>query len=736
MRPSRWIPLAAAGLVLAFPFLSAQEPSEPRPALEGTSEPLPSALEEQVETRIIQLDVSVVDNKASERRSVPGLRKEMFELRVNGKRMRPEEYERVSFDEVCAGAEEGVPPDLLDRHLVIMLDFNYLNGQMRVDAARAIRRLADELPEAYRAKVVGYTRSLYEISPFTRDPEDLRRAAEFVETANWVGGPGPQEDLGPEFSPEGSPLTPLGTTFGPTVATDPWTAGAAAAFARINTTFGGGDLSGLSEALASVGTSPGRGLAEHEWARLARGALAALEAVLRGHSELHGRNALILFTGERFYLEDDYLERETEGVFTAAQGGFTIWVVDAQGFSGGGALPTFRSALVTMLAGNTGGETLRASGDLGVVFSRAQEALDCYYLFSIPVEGVDDSRAYSFVVSLRTRDYPELFGHVVRHRTPIRLQDRRTDRERKRTAALLNPDGWDTGLPVRAELSFPMGPGSSTLPLEVSVPLTALEYRPADGVYEASFLVDAAVDRDGKDTVCVVPGEKEATMHRVRLSRPPPPDSRGHLVIRDVCSYRGKGVYTVRAVVTDPEHAEPGATRASYRIGPEPGATLDVGALRVGHNTGQEYLLDRPGPGQAIVPHDREREAFVPLLEGDAAGASDTLKFRYVLCGPSREEAKDALHRLIYRREGESTQILFLLPGSNPSRPLPGSFPRDPFCVEIEDRLPPDSLKPGEYGFALIRGLPETRLSRAAIEEAVASGEGDLFLGKAPFDVH
>ena len=79
--------------------------------------------------------------------------------------------------------------------------------------------------------------------------------------------------------------------------------------------------------------------------------------------------------------------------------------------------------------------------------------------------------------------------------------------------------------------------------------------------------------------------------------------------------------------------------------------------------------------------------------------------------------------------------MLFLLPGSDPSKPLPESFEPDPFCVEIEDRLKPDELQPGTYGFALIRTLHGQRLSRAAIEEAIATADGELFLGKAPFDV-
>jgi VWFA-related protein len=827
----------AAGFLAALPPAAQQEVVREVPA----EAPIQSELTERVETRIVQIDVTVRDRKGG-RASVPGLTKDQFRMRVGTRRLRGQDWERVGFDEVCGPTPEGLPAELDRRHLIVMADFNYLNGQMRSDTGKALRRLADEgIPEGYRVKVVGYTNALFVIQDFTEDPADLVAAALFIETASGLGGPGPggyptgggatiadaaalgraasaglpdatagqvldapgpadgrvggvtpgspglqpgdsyapgelpgqgvnigeagggSEDQGlPTQSESTAPLRQIpAIELAPSLSSDPFKAKgnetnpgyvppdfvlAEQAFVR--------DPSAVMLAMNLVPESPGRArVAQHGfWDPSA--SLAAIEAVLRGHAGLPGRKALALFTGELFEIIDyDDLEYETEAVLRAAQEGFDIWVVDAMGLFSEGTLPggpstasalrpgdtsrVGRSRLVTMLANNTGGETLRDASDLGEVFPRIEESLSCYYLFSVPVSRDRDGKAVNIAVSLDTEAHPELFGYTVQHATRLHMEDETTRRENARTAALLNPQDWQT-LPLRAELAFPLERDRklTALPVEVSLPLSALEFTPAEnGGVEATFLVDMALDRNGRDTVCMVPPKGEASLRTLRLNQPLPPDARGHLVIRDLCPYRGGGLYTLRAVLTEAETHDPAAARAVYRIEPEPTPELAVAALRAGRNTGQEYLLLTSEEGVATVPRDFQRSAFVPLLEGDTAVPADLLLFRYVLCGPSRDEAKSRLRRLVYRKEKEGAEVLFLLPGAEEGGSPAGLFAPSPFCVEIQDEVPEWTLKqPGEYGFAVLATGPSP-VTRSELEEALAAGEGAGLLGNVSFEL-
>jgi VWFA-related protein len=821
---------ALAGLLLALP-LAAQQEADP-------AAPIESELTERVETRIVQIDVTVLDRKGG-RRSVPGLTKDMFRVRMGTKRLRGEDWERVGFDEVCGEAPEGLPPELDRRHLIVMADFNYLNGQMRSDTAAALRRLAEEgIPEGYQVKVIGFTNALFVIQDFTTSPQDLLAAALFIETASGLGGPGPggypvgggvtvadAAAMGQAAS-AGLPNPGAGQTIDGSLLGTPFESGGSQPGVLPGDSYQPGDISGggsvtdgpsgsesqagginreataplaqipaielapslsadpfkakgneanpgyvapdfvLAEqafvrdpstallAMNLMPESPGRArVAQHGfWDPSA--SLAAIQAVLRGHAGLRGRKALVLFTGELFEIVNaDELEYETEEVLRTAQEGFDIWVVDAMGVFADNTLPGMiskvstgrpgetdrrgRSRLLTMLANDTGGETLRDASDLGEVFPRIEESLACYYLFSVPVPREKDGKTVNIAVSLDTAEHPELFGYTVRHSTRIHMEDETTRRENARTAALLNPQDWQ-GLPLRAELAFPLERDRrlTALPVEVSLPLSSLEFEPdAEGGVTARFLVDMALDRNGRETVCLVPPKGEATLYTLHLHQPLPPDSRGHLVVRDLCPYPGGGLYTLRAVLTESEAHEPAAARSVYQIDPRPTRELLVTALRAGHNTGQEYLLLTSDEGRATVPRDIERSAFVPLLEEDVATPADLLLFRYVLCGPSRDEAKARLRRLVYRQEQGRAEVLFLLPGAEEGGGQEGDHPPSPFCVEIQDEVPEWTLKqPGEYGFAVL-ATGEEPVTRGELEAALLAGEGAGLLGRVGFEL-
>jgi hypothetical protein len=184
--------------------------------------------------------------------------------------------------------------------------------------------------------------------------------------------------------------------------------------------------------------------------------------------------------------------------------------------------------------------------------------------------------------------------------------------------------------------------------------------------------------------------------------------------------------------MTDTEHDTFDVAHSLFHIEPKPGDDITATALRVGHNTGQETLLFHPEAARPVVVRDQYRTAFIPLREDDAVRTNDRVMFRYVVCGPSREEAKHRIRRLIYRRDGNRFRDLTLI-----ERGLEletgAEYPEDPFCVEIQDSVPPGELtKPGEYGFAVV-ALESRYLTRSQLEKALAGKGKGLLLTQTEF---
>jgi VWFA-related protein len=170
-------------------------------------EPIPTPLVEKTGISLMLLDVEVTDEQGN---PVPGLTKEDFFLKLNGKRR-----EIYSVDDLCgcgrdaaltaagAGESEETPPSPVAEpvaaaaatygeeepvRFVLYLDFSQLRQDGRENALREAERWVREtMQPADEAMIVAYstTTGLMELSPFTTDRERLLEVLEHA-----AGDPG------------------------------------------------------------------------------------------------------------------------------------------------------------------------------------------------------------------------------------------------------------------------------------------------------------------------------------------------------------------------------------------------------------------------------------------------------------------------------------------------------------------------------------------------------------------
>lgn len=153
-----------------------------------------TGLQEQVEVRLIQVTVSVTDPKSDSHRSVPGLTLDQFEIRVDGRALTPDERTKIYFDPICeevGGApRKGPAGEPVQRPLIAVLDFNYLDAAGRRKAADALDWLADSArDQRLTVKVYGLTRQVRPLTDgFTNSRDAIRRAAQIVRETSYARG--------------------------------------------------------------------------------------------------------------------------------------------------------------------------------------------------------------------------------------------------------------------------------------------------------------------------------------------------------------------------------------------------------------------------------------------------------------------------------------------------------------------------------------------------------------------
>ncbi len=159
-----WACASVAGLSVTSGQGVGTEPRTTRPGLV-----------EKVETRLLQVSVSVLDPKGSAYASVPGLAGSDFVVRVDGKPLSAEQQQRLVFDTVCSNPQ-------VSRPVIVVIDFNYVDQRGRALVADALDQLATDAsdrPEVYKIySVTRQTRVLTE--GFSKNPQELHAIAALV----------------------------------------------------------------------------------------------------------------------------------------------------------------------------------------------------------------------------------------------------------------------------------------------------------------------------------------------------------------------------------------------------------------------------------------------------------------------------------------------------------------------------------------------------------------------------
>lgn len=129
----------------------------------------------------VQTDLTAIDRKSGDARLVSGLKREQFTLRLDGQPLTTKLQQRLMFDEACSTSEKPPPT-------IAVVDFNYLDVKSRVAIADELDALAKTaLSSETVCKVYALTRrTRLPTAGFTRDPEQLRAAAQRIRQTRWL----------------------------------------------------------------------------------------------------------------------------------------------------------------------------------------------------------------------------------------------------------------------------------------------------------------------------------------------------------------------------------------------------------------------------------------------------------------------------------------------------------------------------------------------------------------------
>lgn len=702
---------------LLFPLVTLFVPAEAQ-----NSPPRPAPFLEQAEVHRVQVDVSVVDPDRRSQASVPGLPPDAFEIRLDGRPLPPEVQSRVDFDPICrpspdtaAALRPGNAP------VLVLVDLNFLDIRSRHKVAQSLKDLAGLMAEKpLRVKVLVFSNHVYPLTPdFTEDPEELRRAAALL-TESVAKGP-PLRNLNTRKVPEGpesvtEPRSFIDLAWGE-LPDDP-----AALVPAYDLQF-----PQLSEDIKEVLQTKEKIPATRELARREvdpRPSLAALESVLLSHGALRGRKALVLFSSSWFDLPEELWLQYVMSIQEAAQGGFSIWAVDASAWSasvGAG----HESNLLDFLANSTGGEVVRSTGRLGIVFERADEVLSCYYLFSIPLPSpASGQKRYTVDVRLNTRKYPKLWNYRVRLASNLTLRDPLAERQRRRLAALMEPAAYRFP-EIRLSAAYPSGDRMLQVPLDIFALLADLSFfRDPGGNGYLAKLAWEGLATDGRGQIVCRLGD--GLERQVRAESPPARFPPTFLNLRTTCTIPGPGTYEFRLVVQDLNSGEIGAARATLEVRPPSEKLASISAVRLSKSSGRDFFLETGAPGTAEIPRDFSRQVFSPLSAGETVYSADRLSVRFVACGLS------ALPRV----------MLLQTPGNGVKNEAPGT--RVPLawipilergsqvgllrtCREYEAQIPEGTLRLGRYALGLDLG--------EALGTEVPSSPLRALFGEIPFQV-
>jgi hypothetical protein len=146
--------------------------------------PLTGGFSEEVDIRLLQLDVVVQDPKQADK-PVSGLTLEQFRVQIDGQPLSEEQRAKLQFEQVCSSGESPSP-------VIAVVDLNFLDAKARGAVADEIEALAGGAGGgASLYKVYSLTRQTRLLTDgFTKDPSKLREAAQAIRETAWIGEPG------------------------------------------------------------------------------------------------------------------------------------------------------------------------------------------------------------------------------------------------------------------------------------------------------------------------------------------------------------------------------------------------------------------------------------------------------------------------------------------------------------------------------------------------------------------
>ncbi|MDQ7087564.1 MAG: hypothetical protein Q9Q13_06770 [Acidobacteriota bacterium] len=368
------------------------------------------------------------------------------------------------------------------------------------------------------------------------------------------------------------------------------------------------------------------------------------------------------------------------------------------------------SELLSLLAQETGGQSIRRTGRLTQVFEGVAEQLSCHYLLSLPVpSNPDRTERHNLVVKIDTTKYPDMWNYRVVAPSQITLPSLKAVRRNRRIAALFSPEDFNDPAVVTT-LAYPMEIGDrEILPVRVRAPLRDLTWLPLpEGGVRARILVDAVVLHDtGRSAlpVCELGAEKTGPLE-IRLKRPPRPDSTAGIAVQLPCLFKKDGLYTARGVITDMATDLSGAGQSAAMIRKKGEKEWTIYAARVQAASGRDFLWQ---PGAKTIERDKARTVARQVDDHAPATVADRIFLRYLLCGPDPADAGARMRHFLLRRvEGQGAQVVQAF--SPDALHVAPTRARGPFCAPALLTLPEYSLEPGAYSFAVLDATADPTL--------------------------
>lgn len=500
----RFICLAAASsLVLLLGLVCNTFAQQPRP--QDQTEVV------RVYTDLVQTDVTVFDRAGS---FVEGLRKEDFELRIDGKPRPIEFFERVTVgaaneESQLMAARGTTSPDRtlpaavpLDRGRTVFfyvddmhLATSSLGATLKMINAFLDNEMSqnDEVAISSASGVIGFLQQL------TDNKAVLRAALQRIK-------PRPYSNRDIETPPMTEYQALLVNRFDRSVLDY---------FAEETMR----RSPGISRANAENIVQGRATMLLQQGANVTRITLAGLEGLVKASRRLSGRK-LVFFISDGFFIDNrssDTLDRLRRITSDAAKSGVVIYSLDARGLTAPFSDPTQEAAFdpsgrlasasqgelfasqdaLNGLARDTGGRPFFGSNSLDIGLSRALKETSAYYLLAWKPEQGTESNKFRRI-EVRLIDKPKLTARVRRgffDVDPVVAEGK----ENNKKPASKTPDVKirdaiaapypDRGLPVALSLTYRNTPEGMQLSSSMQIPSMFLKFSPEDGKEKASVLV-------------------------------------------------------------------------------------------------------------------------------------------------------------------------------------------------------------------------------------------------------